>query len=111
MVMALLQSYGLYSEYRPEIFVAHAEPGVESLGVGMSLVVFSHPVCFEHWGRSCRVIFTLVATDASRHVPAMRDLMALLSSEKVCDTLRYWSENTPETLYIYLAARLSECIA
>lgn len=107
-IMATIDELGLYSEYRHEIYVAHAEPGVESLGVGMSLTLFSHPVRFERWDRSYRVIFTLVATDASRHVPAMRDLMALLSSDKVCDALRGWSEDTPEALYLYLGAQLSE---
>lgn len=107
-IMATIEELGLYSEYRHEIYVAHAEPGVESLGVGMSLTLFSRPVRFERWDRSYRVIFTLVATDASRHVPAMRDLMALLSSDKVCDALRGWSEDTPEALYLYLGAQLSE---
>lgn len=107
-IIATIEELGLYSEYRREILVAHAEPGVESLGVGMSLTIFRHPVSFDRWGRSYRVIFTLVATDSSRHVPAMRDLMALLSSDATCDVLREWAEDTPEALYLYLGAQLSE---
>lgn len=107
-IIRTIDKLGLYAEYRHEILVAHAEPGPESLDVGMSLTIFRRPVLFERWGRAYRVIFTLAATDASRHVPAMRDLMALLSSDVICDTLREWSEDTPETLYLYLGAQLSE---
>ena len=107
-IMRTIDELGLYAEYRHEILVAHAEPGTESHDVGMSLTIFRHPVLFARWGRSYRVIFTLAATDANRHVPAMRDLMALLSSDAACDTLRGWSEDTPEALYLYLGAQLSE---
>lgn len=107
-IMQTIDELGLYSEYRPEILVAHARPGPESREIGMSLTICRHPIAFARWGRSYRVIFTLAATDSERHVPAMRDLMALLSSEPTCEELRGWSEDTPEALYLYLGAQLSE---
>lgn len=107
-IMQTIQELGLYSECRREILIAHAKPGIESLGTGMSLTIFRQPARFEPWGRTYRVIFTLSATDSDTHVPAMRDLMSLLSSDKTCETLRNWSEDAPEALYLYFAAQLSE---
>lgn len=107
-ILETIAELGLYAECREQILIAHAQPGVENLSVGMSLTVFRKPVSFEPWKRPFGVIFTLSATDQTAHVPAMRDLMALLSSDECCVALRSWSENTPEALYLYLAAQLSE---
>lgn len=106
-VIRLIDELGLYSELREQILVAHAEPGEETLGTGMSLTVFRHPVVFERWGRSFRAIFALAATDHDAHFPAMADLVHLLSTEEACETIRAWPDNTPEALYLYLATNLT----
>lgn len=106
-IIDLIDELGLYSELREGILVAHAEPGPETLRVGISLTIFSHPVSFERWGRDYRVIFTLAAVDHERHFPVMTDLMTLLSSEEVCEALRSWPADAPEALYLYLTTCLS----
>ena len=105
-ILACIAEYGMYAECRPGILIAHARPGSTCLGTAMSLSIFRVPVSFGTWGSSIRVVFTLAAVDDDRHLPAMRELMTLLSSPETCEALRTWADNTPEALYLYLASRL-----
>ena len=107
-VYEMIKHLGLYSELRPGILVAHADPSDDVHSVGMSLTVFSEPVVFSGWGGSFRVIFTLAAIDHEAHMPAMSDLMVLLGSSDACETLSEWGDGTPEALYLYIVARLNE---
>jgi transcriptional antiterminator/mannitol/fructose-specific phosphotransferase system IIA component (Ntr-type) len=107
-ILSTIDEFGLYMEYHRSILIAHAQPSIDNFNVGMSLTIFQHPFYFSSQDRFYHVLFTLSATDPETHIPAMRDLMALLSSEVTCETLRGWTENTPEMLYLYIAAQLSD---
>lgn len=107
-VYEMIKRLGPYSELRPGILIAHADPSGDVHSVGMSLTVFSKPIVFSGWDGAFSVIFTLAAIDHEAHMPAMSDLMALLGSRETCKTLLEWGDGTPEALYLYIVARLNE---
>ncbi|GAA2242637.1 PTS sugar transporter subunit IIA [Herbiconiux moechotypicola] len=83
-MIALVEEFGPYIVIAPGLALAHARPGPDVHGAGLSIVTLAQPVAFGHSHNDpVSVVLGLAATENDQHVASIASLANVFNDESV----------------------------
>lgn len=86
-VLDIIQKYGPYAELYPGILLVHNKPSSSIKKVSLQMTLFKHPILFEEYNTSIKLMVTLAVQDNDSHLLALQELVQLFSNEKLTNHL------------------------
>ena len=85
------------------LVLAHSSPdnGVHTIDV--ALTTFKHPVSFIN-GRQAKIIIGMCATDQTKHISILNDIIEIFSKKKALDQLT--NMHSPYEIFTYIEKHL-----
>ena len=93
-MLEAVEKFGPYIVIAPGIALAHGKPSDDVLETGLSLLLLSQPIEFQHSQNDpVRLVFGLAATDHESHIGIMSELAEFLSDQANVNTLLTCSDS------------------
>ena len=87
-MLEAIEKFGPYIVIAPGIALAHGKPSEAVIATGLSLLMISEPVEFQHsQNDQVKLVFGLAATNHESHIEVMAELAEFLSDSESVNSL------------------------